>query len=146
MARLNPDQIRKYQEEQEYHEENKTVHLPGKPSALERIRNSVNQIPQKAQEFDRGAAGQGLRSWAARSNATQGLGGGQPPNNYARFNNAPANNQQQPVNQGSVLHPGNRLYVIQGSMIASGGGTAREPRPRRQSRPVNPGFGNDPGL
>jgi hypothetical protein len=61
---------------------------------------------------------------------------------------SPGSRQQYPVpaavDQTSVIHPGNKLYVIEGSILAAGGGV-KKPRPPQQRGP-KPGFGNDPGF
>ena len=158
MARLTKEQQAEYEEEQEYANENASITVPGKPrtSVYERIANATKGAVSTAERFHKSPAGQGLQNFAHRVNSQQGLSDsrapqqrGAPQRDYARFSNDSPQAPQQ-VNQGSVLHPGTRLYVIEGSMVASGGGQRinKEPRQRQRRGPggAMPGFGNDPGL
>jgi hypothetical protein len=147
MARLSPEEQQEYEEEAEYHRDNQTVEIPEKhrPSAMERISNAVKGAAAKAQAINNSPTGQAIRRHAERINASEGLGdgsfggGGSNVRQRAQFNNQP----QAQVNQGSSLHPGNRIYVMEGSIVASGGMRGTQRRTERRHRP---GFGNDPGL
>jgi hypothetical protein len=154
MSRLTEAEIKEYEEEAEYSAEHGSTRHQS-PSALDRIKagaragargvatgvRAVGAAREAVDSFNRGE-GAGVRAHAQRVNSYDpGFGGHtRPP-----VTNNIASQPQVEVNQGSVLHPGNKLYVIEGSLLASGGGK-RSSEPRRQRRAANPGFGNDPGL
>jgi len=120
---------------------------PARPTAMERIKRGAGSsarviadtaagVSDGVRQFDNNPMGKSLHQWADRHNAPQGRAG---------------NNQEPPVHPSSVMHPGHKLYVIEGSIIMSGGGQkAPEERQRRRGRGglggANPGFGNDNGL
>ena len=115
------------------------------PSAMDRIVQGAKAAHRAGAGFAQEFQGTSPRNSEQRERQqyTRGMNRDVPaPVNYGVSSQGP------PVNEGSVLHPGNRLYVIEGSMLASGGrGAAQgERRPRAPRRVANPGFGNDPGL
>jgi hypothetical protein len=128
---------------------------PARPSTMDRIVGAARNMGAQVQKFDQGSTGQAIRKHAERLNQQDGFGGsgsrGQPRENpasrYARF----TNDNPEPVNQGSVMHPGHRIIVVEGSVIASARAPGTEPREsRRRGRGglggANPGFGEDRGL
>jgi hypothetical protein len=77
----------------------------------------------------------GVRGYAARMNSG---GVARSPQSREQYAGAP-------VDQTSVMHPGNKLYVISGTILASGNPSAPQKKPK-QTRGPSPGFGNDPGF
>ena len=174
MSRLTPVEQRAYEQEVDYQQRG-----GGRPSAMDRIvatakgaynyAHTVNgrmedgQFPVTADEARRvgravvagartareagHAVGEGIRAagessgardWAQRTNT--GFNAYQPPQAAQRVASP----------QVPVVAPGNRLYVIQGSMIATGGGMRGKLRRRGEGGgggiEARPGFGNDPGM
>lgn len=154
MARLTREQQREYEEEMEYRQSQNSP-----PSTMDRIVHAAKRIGTQIQEANNSPAGQAIRSFAGRVNAEDGLGGGNAPlhtSSSARRRAFQAvNPQNPPVNSGSAFHPGNKIYVIQGQVIASGGGQKGQTQPVRHSRSLirrgglgqeDTGFGDDRGL
>jgi len=134
MSRLTAEEQKEYEEEAEYAEQHGNIRQKGAPSTYERIRGAVSSGAKAVKDAANSPA---MRDWAERSNRTEGLGGGSgglggynPPAAMQRVQRPRAGVE---VNQGSIVHPGNRLYVIEGSMLASGGG--QKPQERQRKRP-----------
>ncbi len=147
MARLSREQQREYEEEMEYRR-NQPVDIPDrpKPSAMDRIVNAAKGVGNKLQDINSSPTGQRVRSFAERVNAQNGLSGSNqsqpvPLSNRRRAQMA-AYPQEPPINQGSSLHPGNRIYVMEGNIIASGGQKSPVQQLRRSNRrPLQGGLG-----
>lgn len=148
------------------------------PSAMDRIVNASKSISKKVRDFDQGPTGQAIRNHAQRLNSQSGIqpftAGAQQQPQSRRSRQAASQQQPQqrvnpmtqygrfvsdqpnapPVHETSVMHPGNRIYVIQGTVIASGSAGPKQPQqqqPRRRQFSVglgsgDGGFGNDRGL
>ncbi|MFA4849143.1 MAG: hypothetical protein WC626_05390 [Methanoregula sp.] len=153
MAHLTREQQREYEEELEYHRNNQPQ------SAMDRIVNAAKGIHNKIQEVNNGPTGQAVRRFAERTNAQDGFGHDRAPPQAPVSPRGrayqPLTQQGPPVNEASTLHPGNRIYVMQGSIIASGGSPKGQPLQRRRSGPVvrrgglgqdDNGFDDDHGL
>jgi hypothetical protein len=118
---------------------------PAKPTKIQRaaqlVANAARGTAAVANATVRGAHDAsrmtGMDQYAARMNSGAIA---RSPNSRAQHQNVPAS-----VNPTSVIHPGNRLYVIEGSIIASGG-APKQQRPPQQKRVATPGFGDDPGF
>jgi hypothetical protein len=161
MSRLSREEQAEYEAEMEY-QRNQPVEISErhKPSTMDRIvsaakgaARAVGSAPaaaaQKAQQFDSGPTGKAIRGFAERVNAQQGLGGagGAPPQSARAMRQQP----QVQVNPGSTLHPGTKIYVMEGTLLASGGRPpAGQRRPRAARRgglgQSDNGFDNDHGL
>ena len=144
MSRLTPSQQREYEEEAEYYEntgaaynrglkagEEHVASMQKKPSAMDRIVGAAKGMNQHLKEHaqrinaqgDQGFSGAGRSRAPARESSVQ---------RYARFTN---DQQEPPVNQGSALHPGHRIIVVEGSVIASARAPGSAPAERRPRRP-----------
>jgi len=85
----------------------------------------------------------GVDQYAARMNAPRGTP--RSARHQEQYQNVPAS-----VGQTSTIHPGNKLYVIEGRILAATSGAPKQ-RPPQQGRSVRPGFsdslfGGDNGL
>lgn len=151
MSRLTPEEQREYEEEAEYSREHQTVNIPAK-SAYQRIKESAagravisgvragETVAEAVDSVGRSHGAREIREYGQRMNSSDTLGGSSSPPRARAMRQQP----QVQVNQGSSLHPGNRIYVMEGSIIASGGAKAA---PRQSSgKKFTPGFGNDPGM
>jgi hypothetical protein len=149
MTRLTPEEQAEYEAEAEYSRNHQPINIPDKrkPTAYERISSGARAVRRGGAEVANVVSGIGaspgarmVRGYAERMNASDTMTGG-----YRGYQ-GPIASQPQP-NQGSIVHPGNRLYVIEGSMLATGSGQRQE-RKKRGSGGLGiiPGFGNDPGM
>ena len=137
MARLTREQVQEYEEELEY-QRNRPIHIPEKQHAssmMDRIVQSAKNVGTKIQEVNNSPTGQAIRRFAERTNAQDGFGAHRSPpqvqGNARGRAFQPPTQQRPPVNQESVLHPGNRIYVMEGRVIASGGGQKNPQQQRR---------------
>lgn len=118
---------------------------PQRQSATERIVAAAKGINQHLKEHAQRINSQpdnGFRGGSgARGRAQQG---GNSMAGYARFSN------DAPVNEESTMHPGHRIIVVEGSVLASArtpGSAPAQPRRRRSGgMGGDSGFGNDRGL
>ena len=138
MSRLTPAEQRAYEEDAEYYRNNPNTYTSPPPagpqpprSAMDRIKDAAKGMNQHLKEHaqrinaqgDQGFSGAGRSRAPARESSVQ---------RYARFTN---DQQEPPVNQGSALHPGHRIIVVEGSVIASARAPGSAPAERRPRRP-----------
>jgi hypothetical protein len=119
---------------------------PAKPTKTQRAvqlvanatRGTVAVVSATAQGAHDASRMTGVDQWAYRVNAPHG----KPRSQQAqeRYQNVPG-----AVGQTSVMHPGNKLYVIEGRILAASG-APKQQQPQQQRRKINPGFGDDPGF
>ena len=135
MAGLSPEEQREYEEEVEYAREHGS-YQERQPTATERIKGA---ILSGAGAVKSAANSQTMRDWAARSSDGGGLGGYEPPSAMRRAQPPRAGTE---VNSGSIIHPGNRILVVEGSVPAS---TRDRSTPREKRRPsyIRGGLGDD---
>jgi len=124
------------------------------PSPMDRIVHAAKSVGAKIQEANNSPTGRAIRNFAEHVNAQDGSGGRAPPPGPRRRAQQIIRQPEAQVNPGSALHPGNRIYVIEGSILASGGGQKASQQQRR-SHPLirrgglgqeDTGFDDDRGL
>jgi hypothetical protein len=141
--RPSPAEQREYEAEQAYHEE-MAAYRP--PSALQRARAGANTVREAAR------AGLGAAYDAGRDTMNTGVGQFAARHGISAAPRSPQSRAQYagaPVNESSIMHPGNKLLVVEGRVLASAAGARqapRQPAERRRRPPANPGFGEDNGL
>jgi hypothetical protein len=128
MSKLTAAEQKEYEEEAEYADQQRTGRQP-RPSAMERIRGAVTSGARAVRDAANSPA---MREWAARSNSTQGINGYEPPAAMQRMRQPRAGVE---VNQGSSIHPGTRILVVEGSVLASARAPGTAPQGSRAKRP-----------
>ena len=129
---------------------------PARPTTYQKIRQSVRNAAEPVASAANAAYDAGAQAQAV------GHAIGQNPRLKAMRNQdgftapvqaaprSPTSRQQYPnapVEQTSTMHPGNHLYVIQGTMISSKSTEPKQPRqPRRRSWQTGGLGGDDPGF
>lgn len=144
-----------YEEDADYAEQTGAMRYPHQTTTMERIRGAAGT----ASGFARGVHGAardagrdamtetgigpmnaGVREYSGRMGSGFGATGAGVPRSARSREQA---NVPEAVPQTSVIHPGNKLYVIEGSILAAGGGVKKPRQPEQRK----PGFGGfDPGL
>jgi hypothetical protein len=141
MSRLTKAEKADYEEEAEYSDQQGATRTRS-PSAYDRIIGATKGIVTATQGALNSPTGRAVRDYAQRMNAPGADNFGGSSSGRPRVQR-PAQQPIAGVNPGSSLHPGQRLYVISGSILASGGGqkSPEERRKRRGPGGANPGFG-----